>query len=428
MPEYKKKKVRRISKRRPERISEAKRSSAVSADISMTSKKTVKARGNEPQQKQIRVIKGKKLARQRFLKAIAAIAVISAVAISVLHFTLPVGIIECVGNITATVGSGTYPSELYGTETLTTEQRGNYYYVLTDTDFCAYSNGGKKIISVAHGFAHPVLETSQTRALIFDQSGSEFQIYNLKKRIDTQKTEQPILTAAISRCGAYAVATRSDKYASEVSVYDKDGKRLYQWYSAADMVNGAVISPDGKQLVVSTVSASGGVLKSRLSVFRYASADPVFTVDFSGTAVYSLEGLSGGFVAVTSEGCSFFSWKEHTRKDFRNDYAPTVLKRSQDGLVMVFSRTSDKSDNRILVLSPKGEQTASFNFSGTVSDIVFSDNHIYCISDTTVHMLDKNGEHIASAECGFGSVRLATVGNRSVAVMTNGDITKITFS
>lgn len=421
MPEYKKKRVRRM--RRPK----AKERERIKLREDIPMSRSPKG-GERQKEKTVRVIKGKKLEQRRNLKIFTAAALVIAVAACILHYTLPIGIAENVGNLTAALGSGEYPIELYGTETLNSVQRTGCYYVLTDTNFGAYSGSGKKIFTYAHGFAHPIIKTSQTRSLIFDQGGTELRIYNLSKTTNELTGDQPILTAALSRCGAYAVATESDSYAAAVTVYNRRGERMYEWYSSADAVNGILLSPDGKRLAVSTVNATDGVLKSRLFVLKYDSADPIFSTEYSDTAVYSLEGLNGGFAAITASGCSYFSWSDYKRSDFYNDYVLSASKLTPSGLTLVFSRVSDKSDNRVVVVSHKGEQTASFDFKGQISDIAFSDNHIYCISDTNVFMLDKKGERIAEAECGFGAVRLAVVGSRAVAVITNGDITRISFS
>lgn len=422
MPEYKKKRVRKIARRPKTRERER-----IKLQENIPMSRSVRNRGQQ-EEKTVRVIKGKKLEQRRNLKIAAAAALVIAVAACILHYTLPIGIAENIGNLTASLGSGEYPIELYGTETLNSVQRGNYYYVLTDTNFGAYSGSGKKIFTYAHGYAHPVIKTSQTRSLIFDQGGTGLQIYNLSKTTNELTSEQPILTAAISRCGAYAVAAKSDSYSAAVTVYNRRDEQMYEWYSSADAVNGILLSPDGKQLAVSTVNAADGTLKSRLLILKYNSADPVFSTEYSDTAVYSLECLNSGFTAVTAKGCSYFSWSDYKRTDFYNDYIPSASKITPAGLTLVFSRVSDKSDNRIVVISHNGEQLASFDFKGQISDIAFSDNHIYCISDTNVYMLDKKGERIASAECGFGAVRLAVTGSRTAAVISNGDITKINFS
>lgn len=418
MPEYKKKKVRRRSKR-----------ARAPADFGREPTEKIpmhagKPRRSEPaNEKKVRVIKGKKLEQRRNIKVVTVTALLLAAVCVILHALLPIGILENLGNVCAVFGSGSYPIELYGAETLNTVQKGMYYYVLTDTELGAYSNSGKKIYSYSHGYARPVLKTGETRALIFDQGGLGLEIYNLHAKTNSLTAAQPILSAAISRCGAYAVATMSDSYASVVSVYDRHDQLLYEWYSATDSVNGVLLSPDGKKLIVSTVNASGGLLQSRVLVLQYQSANAVFSVEYSGEAVYALEALRSGFAVLTADGCSYFSWSDYERRDFQSDYSLALSKNSPEGLALVFNRTSDKSDNHVLVISPKGEQTAAFDFKGQISDITFSDNHIYCISDTAVYMLDRSGGQIASAECDFGAVRLSSAGSQALAVISNSDIT-----
>lgn len=376
----------------------------------------------------MRVITGKKLIRRRRLRTAACVAAVIIVITCVFQFLLPVGIAESTGNLLATLGAGSFPIELYGTEVLNSVTRSNYFYVLTDAELNAVSAGGKKIYSVAHGFGTPILKTSETRALIFDQNGSRVNIYNLGGEVSAITTERNILNAAITRNGGYAIVTESEEYASVVSVYDRKDNLLYEWYSATDPVNNVILSPDGERLAVSTVSADDGVLSSKLLVLEYESPDPIFTGDFTDTVVYSLESLKAGFAVCTADSVSCITWKELKRTDYDSELSLAFARSDSSGLVTVFNRQSNRADNRIVVFSKKGEKTAEFNFEGLISDIVMSRGHIYCISDTDVYLFDKTGQLLCKADCGFGATRLAVLSGHEVAVISGSSISRLEIS
>ena len=190
MPDYKKKKVNRL-KGAP-RLKKSKRAAPPEEnDIVMTStpaKRQIKPPKAEKPVSSMRVVNGKKLERKRKLRiSFSAVAIVSVIAL-ILHLILPVGIFENIQNLTAIIGSGSYPAEISGTEVLNTVSRGNYYYVLTDTRLNAYSGGGKEIFSYSHGFENPVLKTSKTRAMVFSQGGNDAYIYNLAELKNTVST------------------------------------------------------------------------------------------------------------------------------------------------------------------------------------------------------------------------------------------------
>ena len=226
MPEYRKKRVNRFkpAPRRKKKPIEA------AEDIKMSptekrGKKTEKAAKEENNELPLRVVNGKKLERRRKTKIFVSAAAIISLILTVIHIILPVGITENLENLVSLIGNGSYPINLESSDTLNTVSRGMYYYVLTDTRLNAFTNGGKEIYSNSHGFESPVLKTSATRAMVFDQGGNEAYIYNLKEQKQSLKTDTEIINAAISDSGVYAVITRSESYASVVTVYSRGGKR-----------------------------------------------------------------------------------------------------------------------------------------------------------------------------------------------------------
>ena len=72
-----------------------------------------------------------------------------------------------------------------------------------------------------------------------------------------------------------------------------------------------------------------------------------------------------------------------------------------------------------------GKLKAEFSFKGIVSDIAVSGNHIYCMSDTEIFLLDKEGKVLKKGSCGFGAVRLNAASQNSVIVLTDNKIEKL---
>lgn len=432
MPDYKKKRVNRLRGAPKPRRDKPERNTAPDEIVMTPESRRARpeAKSSESAVKEsaqnLKVVKGRKLERRRKTRILLTAAAIAVIICTVLHFILPVGIIENVGNLIAVMGSGSYPVELESSEVVSAVSRGSYYYVLTDTRINAYSGAGKEIYSYAHGFENPVLKTSKTRALVFSQGGSDLLIYNLQSLKGTLQTEKPIITACISDSGAYAVVTQSDSYAAAVSVYSKNGKLMYEWFSASDTVNNIAISPDGKKIALSLFNATSGAYSSKISVYGFESADPLFTKNIDGSPVYGLDSThNSGFFAVSQNKLIFVKWSDYTVKEYDSDYNAAMFRAGSGGAVAVFNRESDRTDNRIVLFNTKGERISEFEFKQAVSDIQVSGGHIYCMSDTEVFLLSDSGEKLRGADCGFGAVWLAVTGSNEAAVITDNRIDKV---
>ena len=421
MPDYKKKKHNRIfSAPKPRKRNVAK--PVVDDDIKMSAQK----RRDAVLKQSMKVVKGKKFEQKRRLKIFAATVAVILLVVGIFQLILPMGVYESVVHKISVLGAGSYPISLESTQTINTVNKGSYYYVLTNTFISAYNTSGKELFSYAHGFESPILKTSDTRAIVFEQNGTKAHIFTVKGLKSTVNTEKNIITANISDSGSYVIATYSDKYAAAVTVYNKRGKTLYEWFSAENVVNNVAISPNGKKIAVSSFLSSGGQYKSVLSVLNFKSATPEYTENVEGSLIFNLDNTHRSYFAVVSENSvRFIKWSSQKKKEYSSDYSISLFRAEKDGFVAVFNRKSDKTDNHIVVFSASGRVKQEVKYKGIISDINFAHGHIYCIGESELHLLSKEGEILRTASYGFGAVRITATATNTVAVITDNKIEKV---
>lgn len=416
MSEYKRKKVRKIHRRKP------KKAIKYDNDIKMRS---TKHHDNSDDNESIKVVRGAKLRHKHFTKIVLiTIATISIVCI-VLSFLLPVSLYENLVNTFALLGNGSYPIDLSGSQVLNVVSNGSYYYILTDSSISAYSNAGKEIFSELHGYSSPMLSVSETRAVVYDQSGNSLSIFNLGGLIKTMETENSIVSASISRSGALAVVTHSDDYASALKVYDKSLNGQYQWNSSQDIITNAIISPNGKKVAVSTINTASGDFVSKLLILNFDSADPTFTLDIENKPILSLYNSGSGFSVITSDKYRCVNWSEYSTNEISSSGEINIVRRYGKYTLLLFNRANDRSDNTVVLVSNKGEKISEFKINSIISDIQYRGGRIYYISDTTVSILDKNGSLLKNGNCEYGCNRFAVIGSNSLAAVTDNEILRI---
>ncbi len=420
MAEYKRKR-RSAFKSAPKVNKKRMKSKGMPEDIKMVSE----AQAHKPK-KNMRVVRGKKLENKRRLK-IGAIAVAVIAAVLVLcQLIMPAGIIETASNALQIIGSGSYPISLESTDSINVVSKGSYYYLLTNSSIEAYSNAGKRIFSYAHGFENPVLKTSKTRAIVFEQDGNQallFTLNGLKKTVDIK---QNIKNAAVGDNGTYALVTSADNYAAAVSVYKKNGELVYEWFSSKDLVNNVAVSPTGKKIAVSTVSSKVGTYNSKLLVLGFKSATAEFEKEYENTVVYNIDTtFTSGFSVLTANSYNFIKWSNFKFFEYKNEYNTAMFRAGNNGVAVVYNRESDKTDNRIAIFSSGGKLKREMEFKGIITDFTLKNQHIYCVSDTKVYILDNDGSIMRSADCGFGVSRSCPLGQNTMAVITDNAISKI---
>ena len=91
----------------------------------------------------------------------------------------------------------------------------------------------------------------------------------------------------------------------------------------------------------------------------------------------------------------------------------------------MFNRANDRSDNTVVLVSNKGEKISEFKLNGIITDIAFTNNRVYYISENKVSITDKNGVVLRDAPCDYGAVRFSVTGSNSLALISDKQVSKI---
>lgn len=397
-------------------------------EMKPSAKKKEKVR-TEKEKTSFRILVGKRKAN-RIKKIILASAFIAlALTLLIVSLSSPTGIGESITNFTSTFSFGSQlPVELSSTETFAVSAKNNYCYLLSDTELSVYSNNGKKSFSDTHGLSSPVLCESDARCLIYDQNGTGVRIYNAKKLILTKDNKNKIYACDISRDGTFAVAGKSENYASMVTVYDKNGDMLYEWYSPQEIITAVAVSPNGKSIALTTISIINGMYNSKLYAFNYESANPIFTKEYSGEFIYGINSVSKKTFSVFTENtCDIISWKDYSLENFTSDYSINAVKANKKQTVILSSRENNDGNALFSVYNKKKVLITSFNFSGTVDDFMIHGKNIFVLSGNTVYLVDSQGKVVKTGECGFGVVKIVPVSSSSCLAISHNSITKISM-
>lgn len=384
----------------------------------------------ERNQSELKVIAGNKLKKIRIRYTIVSVILAIVVIIAGVSFISPTGIFELTENLVAKTGFGKEDNlNLSDGHIKNVVSTNNNYIVLTESAVTGFNKHDKKMFYFSHGMENPIIKRSSARFIVFDQGKTQFYIHNLNRRVYSGNAENNILSANIARNGTYAVATTSSGYTSEVKVYDKNGDNIYSWYCSDYYINDVVLSPNGKILAVSAVSATNGVLNSRIYILKFDSATPVLTLTYDGEYIISLKNnTSKDFYALFDNKAVFVDWKTlaSTVKEFELNISNTYEYGGRTFFAL--NRITDKSDNTVVILDKKLVQQATFNFTGNIVDFRVSGSRIYILSDKNIYCYDFNGQKIAEGNCSFGVSFITPLSDKTVAEVDDRKINKITLN
>lgn len=370
-----------------------------------------------------RVVLGTKFLEQKKRILIFSIVFILLLAVVIFSALTPTGPFEFFQNKLLSLGNGSYPATISGNELLNANSADSLTYTLTDTHAEIYNKSGKELFSRQHEFNSPSLSVSSQRALIYDRGGKQLYVYNHSDVVHDIKLKNNIYCAAIGRNGSFAVATKSTGYASQVTVYNKNAKTKFIWYSSDELINAVTLSNNGRRIAVSTVDVVGGHYKSKVYVFKFSSANPIYTLEYDDV-VYSLETVSSSrFVVITNSSVDYVKWNKGDKLQIENKYSLNVFRHGVGSVCAVV--TGNNSSNNILVLNKRGEQLASFDFDGPVSDITVYKKTIFILSDCYLFSFDFEGKELSPMKNLSSYGRIFALDKNSVVALGNFGLDKI---
>lgn len=371
------------------------------------------------------VVRGSRLIK--FKRRIISYGIIAAIILTVLiiHILTPTGLVESIQNKVTTFGNANLPATVYSQNSEQFIRYGDAVCSLNDTFFEVYSKSGKLMQAVSHGMSDPVLETSEARFLLYDRSRYGISIYNYSSELYQATFEHNIISADISRSGAYAVVTDSDMFMNSVYVYNKNNKLVYTWNSAGSYVTDVAVSNNGKSIAVCLVNAKGGVYSSSVYVLDFNSASPKVKYDFdylvsSVTTVNSKYVLANGTDKAILLGINASSMTEVAASSVR--YFATA---ANGYSAVCFGRSNNERDNTVAVVSKNGEITASIKADYIVSSISLGDDYIAVHSEKTVIAYDFEGNEIARITAVTKPLFVAAVSDNYVLALDNTKLYKL---
>ncbi|MBQ6816272.1 MAG: hypothetical protein IJP26_03470 [Clostridia bacterium] len=419
MADYKRKKVKK-RKTTPKNV--------INKDVQMAPSKQSTPKKPKETPNKIRVIRGnrKKIIKKRWYLTLTTISL--AIVIVLLSFLTPTGLFETVINITSSVKIGNgYEVNLSGGTISKVIPKNNHYFVLSSTDYKCFNNNGEDIFSYQHGFENPIVVNGNARSLLFDLSGTQFNIYNLNKKVYSGSTQKEILTADIARNGNFAVATLSDSYTSQVTVYNKKGTPIYEWFCSELIINNIALSPNGKKLAVSAISASGGKFISKLYILEFDSATPIAVFDYSELLLNIEKVGNSGFACIFEKSCEFYNWQRLKKSNYSSEEEILFSQSYNSSLMLITGRAGDKRLNYVKIFNTKGKITKEFVFDGVLDSVTFKGNYISFLSENYLFLYNLNGQLISKKPCEFGVSFAVPISRRQAALISDNNINKLTF-
>lgn len=392
-------------------------------------RKTVKKRGkkkakplitqtnSEAKKLGLEVIQGGKSKKSTIIKGFFYFILLFVLLFAViLNSVAPTGIVEWINVKRAVSQSGDgFPISFSDSSASKLHYDNNQLYILTESVLLGYNNKGNRIYSRLHGFANPVIKSSAIRTLIFDRAGNQYRIENADDTVIMKSLDNKIINGYICDNGYYAIATESDSDVAVVTVYNKNHKPVYKYYSANNYVSSVALSANGKFLSVITINTKNTKFVSKVEIYDINKTDAIFAKELDDEFIYTADFVTQKSVALVTDKrwlCVSASGKINELKFGTETLVKYEIAPNKKTLICLSSDTNANSSS-VKIVNADGSIYGSFNVDTDISGISMYNSRVYIMS-SKLFTYTNNGKLLKSDEIDTGAVDVKAMKNQAV--------------
>lgn len=277
---------------------------------------------------------------------------------------------------------------------------GDYLVKCTKDRIEFYSKDGKQVWDKSIQINNPVPKVTGNELLIADYGGRELYLFKDKDIKWYKKNDGNIIRAEISAGGYVSVIHEAKGYKGAVTVFNLQGNPFFTKNIAESYLVDAKVSPSGKNVLISSLDASGAQAGSQVE-FTDMLGKPSFEKRIFENSVFAAAAILENDSAVLAGDSSVINigkdGKDRWSKDFDKIYS---MKTALDKLVVIAVNDDEKSgllqgsNSEVKILNSNGSQSASYKIEGQVKNMSVFDDVIAVNNGHEIDFINTRGKLI----------------------------------
>ncbi len=324
------------------------------------------------------------------------------------------------GSVSANSGEEGFPVSLPSGETVSLVGVGSNVALTTQTNTYFYSARGKELRSLQHSCQDVQAKAAGDNLLLYSVGGNKVLVETKSRNAASVEPKNKIITGEISKNGRFAIATESDIYTSEMTVYDKNGNAVFKWTPSGSVITSLALSEDGRSVLAATVYTEGGVLMTGIHLFETGTSDALFSYKLQDEIVISMSVYKNYVRVITDASVTDIDNSGQLIGRLSFDEKKLIGNiECGDTSVLVFEDVNDPSKSTFEIVNNKTAVKAQASVSKAVLSVASDGNDIYLAADDEVMKFSSTtAVKTGSCKIEHGAERL-TVSSAGAFVITS---------
>lgn len=285
--------------------------------------------------------------------------------------------------------------------------------VATDVGFYAYTATGRQFCEFKYTLSNPAMKSAESKALVFDRGGKKYYLYTKDKQLYAGSSDYSIITGDVNKEGSFALATASQGYVGQVTVYNETGAVRYKW-NCAEYPVAVTLMGDNGGLYVATVGTENGQVYSCVYLLRFDTKTEI-AYKRTGEVPVAVREISGGRAQlVTDKSVSVVGTdgKEQLNYSYGTQKILGFSFSEGDDLIVMLGNQLDTDKGTVLWLDGGLKEVTTVVADKSVADICLLGGRIYLLTNLSFDSYNSGGELIESKPLSAIGKQMVLIGGR----------------
>ncbi len=314
-----------------------------------------------------------------------------------------------------------YPYYFEDSSVVFVDRIGSDLLVVTENETYVLDATARRTNTVQHTYTSPYADSRGGRVLLLDVGGTTYRVQSKSSVLFEGTTAQQLLTGALAKNGAVALATRGDHAQSTLTVLDSRQQEVFRWNCAAETIVAVGISDRGKRAAVAVLGAENGELYTKVHLFDFDYNEPVASFTFS-EPVSGIEYLSENRVLLSGERVfamvedGTLAWEE----DLSLNTLSAVYTSDEHMTIAAFSKYGSSAVKILRAYDSKGELLFETELAEHVKNVSCDGRRIAVLTDSYLYHYNRDGERIGASVVDADSIRPFCDGKKTYVYVLGG--------
>ena len=223
-----------------------------------------------------------------------------------------------------------------------------------------------------------------------------------------------IYCARVSSNDYVAITEQKTGYKASVSVYDSKGTLIFRFDSHDRYLSDAMVTKDGKHLIVMALGESGGSFASTVIVYDIATANLIGAYPLPDGLAFDLSVTSDSAILLCDDRMAIVSVNGDTRLNYEygEEYLHKYALTGGDFCALLLGRYQSSNLCTLTTFATDGTQLASLALSEEILDISAAGDRLAVLFSDTLILYDRELNEVTRLEGTqhAGVVRMRTDG------------------